>query len=172
MLSYAKNKHQMCLVTQHQCRSRQMWKIFTNSPSTLTFCQLQKMTCPAWTIYSWQAFNLLVSPLLLRTNYRCVESLNISVEVAKCGKFSQIHTLHSLFVYYKNDQSCFKNLFVVMFQLTRMSSYAKNKLQMCWVTQRQCRCRQMWKIFTNSPSSLNICLLQKKGCHDWTIYSW
>ena len=34
----------MCWVNQHQCRSRQMWKIFTNSPSTLTFCLLQRMT--------------------------------------------------------------------------------------------------------------------------------
>ena len=89
MLSYAKNKQQMCWVTQHQCRSRQMWKIFTNSPSTLTFCLLQKK----WLFLHEQsihgnAFNSLGSPLLLRTNYRCVESLNISVEVAKCGKFS------------------------------------------------------------------------------------
>ena len=38
---------------------------------------------------------------MLRTNNRCVESLNISVEVAKCGKYSQIHQVHSLFVYYK-----------------------------------------------------------------------
>ena len=29
------------------------------------------------------------------------------------------------------------------FQLIRMSSYAKNKLQMCSVTQHQCRRRQM-----------------------------
>ena len=36
-----------------------------------------------------------------RTNYRCVESLNISVEVAKCGKYSQIYPVHSLFVCYK-----------------------------------------------------------------------
>ena len=113
MSSYAKNKQQMCWVTQHQCRSRQMWKIFTNSPSTLTFCLLQKMTSLAW-----------------------------------------------------------NNLFMVSFQLIRMSSYAKNKLQMCWVTQHQCRSRQMWKIFTNSPSTLTFCLLQKMTCLDWTIYSW
>ena len=35
-----------------------------------------------------------------RINYRCVESLNISVEVAKCGKYSQIHPVYSLFVCY------------------------------------------------------------------------
>ena len=32
-----------------------------------------------------------------RTNNRCVVSLNISAEVAKCGKYSQIHPVHSLF---------------------------------------------------------------------------
>ena len=36
-----------------------------------------------------------------RTNYCCVESLNISVEVAKCGKYFQIHPENSLFVCYK-----------------------------------------------------------------------
>ena len=34
---------------------------------------------------------------MLRTNYRCVESLNISVEDAKCGKYSQIHPVHITF---------------------------------------------------------------------------
>ena len=102
-LFYAKNKLQMCRVTQHQCRSRQMWKIFTNSPSTLTICLYKKMTC-LW--------------------------LN--------------------------------NLFMVRFQLIRMSSYAKNELQMCWVPQHQCRSRQMWKIFTNSPSSTHFLSVTKK----------
>ena len=96
--SYAKYKQQMCWVTQYHCRSRRMWNIFTNSPSTLTFCLLQKMTTLAWTIYSWLAFNSLGCPLSQRINYRCVESLDISVEVAKCGKFSHIHPVHSLFV--------------------------------------------------------------------------
>ena len=47
------------------------------------------------------SFNTLGCLLMLRTNNRCVESLNISVEVAKCGKYSQIHPVHSLFVCYK-----------------------------------------------------------------------
>ena len=109
---------------------------------------------------------------MLRTNSRCVASLNISVEVAKCGKFSQIHPEHSLLSVTKYDLSRLNNLFMVSFQLIRMSSYAKNKLQMCWVTQRQCRSRQMWKIFTNSPSTLTFYLLQKMTCLDWTIHSW
>ena len=160
----------MCWVTQHQCRSRQMWKI------------------------------------------------------------SQIHPVYSLFVYNKNDYSCLKNLFMVRFQLIRISYYAKIKLQMCWVNQRQCRSRQMWKIFTNHPvhslfiyykkwpvlteQSIHgkfqlismssyaknkqqmgrvtqhqcnvvkcgkysqirpvhwLFVYYKKSCHDWTIYSW
>ena len=56
-----------------------------------------------------------------------------------CGKLSQIHRVHSLFVGYKNDLSWLNNLFMVRFQLIRMSSYAQNKLEMCVVSQRQCR---------------------------------
>ena len=135
-----------------------------------------------------------------RINNRCVESLNISVEVAKCGKYSQIHpvhsllsntkmtvvtkqsihvklssyesknklpwcveslnisewvakcenfhiwsihlmlsTLHSLSVN-KNDLCWLNNPFNG-FQHIRMSSYAKYKQQICWVTQHQCRSR-------------------------------
>ena len=90
------------------------------------------------------------------TNYRCVESLNISVEVAKCGKFSQIHPEHSHLSYSKNDSSRWKNLFKVSFQHIRMSSYPKNKQEMCCVTQHQCRSRLIWKIFTNSPRALTL----------------
>ena len=83
-----------------------------------------------------------------RTNNRCVESLNISIEVAICGKFSQIHPDHSHLSVTKNDSSRLNNLFMVRYPHIRMSSYAKNKQQMCCVTQHQCRSRQMWKIFT------------------------
>ena len=58
--------------------------MFTNSPSSLTFCPLQKTTSPNCTIYSWQILNSLGCPLMQKTNYRCVQSLNISVDVAKC----------------------------------------------------------------------------------------
>ena len=60
-----------------------------------------------------------------------------------CGKFSQIHHEHSLFVCYKNDFSQLNNLFMARFQLIWMLSYGKNKPQMCSVTQHQCRRRQM-----------------------------
>ena len=101
------------------------------------------MTCLHWTIYLWKGFYLIVCPLLLRTNYRCVQSL-ISVDVAKClenvHKFNQFTDFLSVT---KNDLSWLNNLFMARFQLIRMSSYAKNKLQMCSVTQHQCRRRQM-----------------------------
>ena len=71
--------------------SPNLWKMFTNSHSSLTFCPLLKTTCPNWTIYSWQAFNSLVCPLMLITNYICVQSLNISVDFAKCVE--NVHTL-------------------------------------------------------------------------------
>ena len=101
-------------------------------------------TCPDWTIYSWQTFNSIVCPLMLRTNYRCVQSLNVSVDIAKCVE--NIHTLIQYTHFWtvtKNDLSSLNNLFMVKFQLISMSSYAKNKLQMCSVTLHQCRRRQM-----------------------------
>ena len=122
-----------------------MCKMFTNSSSTLTFCLLQKMACLDRTIYSWQSFNSLGCPLMPRKNYWCVQSLNISVDVAKCVekflKFTQYTHFLSLT---KNDLSWMIYLFMARFQLIRMSSYAKNKLQMCSVTQHQCRCRQIY----------------------------
>ena len=141
-----------------------MWKTFTNSPSTLNFLSVTKKTCVDWTIYSWQSFNSLGCPLMLKTNYRCVQSLNISVDVAKCvenfHKFTQF--THFLSVT-KSDLSWLNNLFMERFQLNRMSTYVKNKLQMCSVTQHQCRRRQMFgKCSHISFSSLTFCPLQQK----------
>ena len=82
---------------------------------------------------------------MLKTNYRLVLSLNISVDVVKCVE--NVHTLihyTDFWTVTKNDLSSLKNLFMARFQLIRMSSYATNKLQMCSVTQHQCRRRQMW----------------------------
>ena len=110
----------------------------------LTFGLLQKKTCHHWTIYSWHSLNPLGYHLMLKTNYRCVQSLNISVDVAKCvenvPKFTKF--THFLSVT-KNDMFWLNNLFMPNFQLTRISSYAKNKLQLCSVTQHQCRRRQI-----------------------------
>ena len=144
MSSYAKNKLQMCSVSQHQCRWRQMWGKCSQIHQVHS---LFVRTFPDWIIHSWQNFNSLGCPVMLRTNYRCVQSLNISVDVAKCvenvHKFTEI--THFLSVT-KNDLSWLNNLFMARFQLYRMSTYVKNKLLMCSVTQHQCRRRQMcWK---------------------------
>ena len=151
----------MCWVTQRQCRSRQMWKIFTNSPSTLTFYLLQKKNL-SWLNNRFMAsFNSLVCPLILRTNNRCVESLNISVMSPNVENIQKFTQYTDNFVNYKKKLSSLNNLFMVMFQLIRMSSYVKNKQQMCWVIQHQCRSRQVWKIFTNLPSTPTFCLLER-----------
>ena len=65
-----------------------------------------------------------------------------------CGKFSQIHPVHSHLYVTKNDLSWLNNLFMVRTQLISMSSYAKNKLQMCSVIQHHSRRRQMWGKFS------------------------
>ena len=79
---------------------------------------------------------------MLRTNYRCVQSLNISVDVAKCVEnvYTLIHYTH-FWTVTKKDLSSMNNPFMAKFQLISMSSCAKSKLQMCSVTQQQCRRR-------------------------------
>ena len=81
---------------------------------------------------------------MLRTNYRCVQSFNISVDVAKREENVQtlIHYTH-FWTVTKNDLSSLNYLFMERFVLNRMSTSVKNKLQMCSVTQHQCRWRQM-----------------------------
>ena len=68
------------------------------------FLPVTKTTCPDRTIYSWQGLNSIGCSPMLTTNYRCVQSLNIIVDVAKCvenvHKFTQF--THFLFVT-KND---------------------------------------------------------------------
>ena len=65
------------------------------------FLLLQNITSVDRTIYSWQSLNSIRCPLMPRTNCRWVQSLNISVERRQmCGKYSQIHPVHSLFVRY------------------------------------------------------------------------
>ena len=131
------------------------------------FLSVAKYYCA---IYSWQGSNSLGCPLMLRTNYRCVQSLNISVDVAKCvenvHKFTQYTHFWQL---QKNDFSWLNNLFVARFQLMRMSSYTKKKLQMCSVTQHQCRRRQMFGKCSQIHQVHSLFVLT---CPDWTIYSW
>ena len=123
--------------------------MFTNSPSSLTICPLQKTTSPNWTIYSWQVFIL---------NRMCTYVKNklqiCSVTQHQCrrrqmfGKCSQIQFSYTHFL------SCYKKRLVLIEQSIHgkdsnslsMSSHAKNKLQMCSVTQHLCRWRQIcWK---------------------------
>ena len=84
------------------------------------------------------------------------------------GKLSQNHKVHSLFVRYKKglvliEKSIHGN---VTFQDMRMSSYATNKLQMCSVTQHQCRRRQIWGKFSQVHPVHSLCLFQKMACLD------
>ena len=145
-----------------------VWKIFTNSQSSLTYCPLQKTTSPDWTIYSWQGFNSLVCPLMLKTNYGRVQSVNISVDDAKCvenvHKFTQF--THFLSVT-KNVLSWLNNLFMARFQHFSMSSYAKNKLQMCSLTQPRCRRHQICGKFSHINSLHSLLDCSKK----WLVFT-
>ena len=115
-------------------------------------------------MHSWQGSNSLGRPLILRTNNKCVKSLNISVDVVKClenvHKFTQF--THFLSVP-KNDMSWLNNLFMARVKLNRMSTNVKNKLQMCSVTQHQCRRRQMCGKCSNINSLHSLLDCYKKG---------
>ena len=107
MSTSVKSKLPMYWVIQQQCRNRQMFgKCSQIHPVHSLFVRYKKTTSPDWTIYSWQGFNSLVCPLGLKTNYRCVQSINISVDVTKfvenVHKFTQL--THFLSVT-KNDLS-------------------------------------------------------------------
>ena len=148
---HAKNKLQMCSVTQHQCRRRQMCgKLFTNSPCTLTFYLLQK-----WLLLTEQSILMVRFQLIGMSSYAKNKLQMCSVNQHQCrfrqmwGNVSQIHPVHSHFICYikwlvLTEQSIHGKVST----LFGMSSYAKNKLKMCSVTQHQWRRRQMWGKFS------------------------
>ena len=72
---------------------------------------------------------------MLKTNYRCVQSLNISVHVAKCVENIHKFTQYSHFLSVtKNDLSWLNNPLMARFQLNRMSTYINplNTKVSCW----------------------------------------
>ena len=175
MLSYGKNKPQMCSVTQHQCRRRQMcWKFSLIQPELSLFVFTKNDL--SWLNNLFMARFQLISMSPYAKNKLQMSSVTQSrcKRRKKCVKNFLKFTKYTHFLSVtKNDLSRLNNLFMARFQLITKSSYAKNKLQMCWVTQHQYRLRHnnVWKIFTNTPSTLTFCLLEKMTCLDWTIYS-
>ena len=100
---------------------------------------------------------------MLRTNYRCVQSPNISLDVAKWGQKFHKYTQYSHYLsVIKNDLSWLNNLFMVRFQLKRMPSYAKNKLLMCSVTLHHFRRRQMGEKFHKFTQYTHFLSVTKK----------
>ena len=134
----------MCSVTQHQCRRRLMCGKFShiNSLHSLLDCYKKDLS-------SLNNLFMAKFQLIRMSSYPKNKLQMCSVIQHQCRrrqmfvKWSQIQPVHSLFVRYKNDLSWLKNLFMARFQLIRMSSHAKNKLQICSVTQHQCWRRQL-----------------------------
>ena len=146
-------------------------QIKKNSHCTFTFCLLQKMTCLDWTIYSWLDFSFWGCFFMLRTNCRCVQSPNISVDVAKFGENYHKYTQYThVLAVTRNDLSSWTTYSWYGFNTL---GYAMNKLQMCSVNQHQRRRRQMWIKFSqiHPVHSIYICY-KKMTCLDRTIYSW
>ena len=139
------------------------------------FCLLQGISCLDWTIYSWQGFNLLGCILMLRINYWCVQSINISVDVAKCVEKFHKFTQYSHFLSVtNNDLSWVNYLFMARFQHISISFDDNNQLLMCSVTQHQCTRHQMcgkvsqihpvtslWSVTENDLSWLNNLLMAR-----------
>ena len=160
------------IATSTDVDCRQMWKIyhkFTHQANS-HFFDLCTKNYLFWTLFMeyFQHIKDFWTTLLCNnlmcwvTKHQHVASMSWNTSMNRL--FTQ--TCH----FSKKDKkwlSCLNNLFMVSFQLIRMSSYAKNKQQMCWVTQHQCRSRQIWKIFTNSPRALTFEMTRL----DWTIYS-
>ena len=120
--------------------------IFTNSLCTLTFCPLQKK------IFSWLNNQFMVRNQLISMSSNAKNKLQMCSVIQHhswsrqmWGQFTQY--THSFSVT-KNDLSWLNNLVMVRTQLISMSSYAKNKLQMCSVNQHQFRRRQMCRKFS------------------------
>ena len=103
MSSYAKNKLQMCSVTQHQCRRRQMCGKCShiNSLHSLLDCYKKRL------VFTEQSFHGNVSTELVCPSYAknklqmCSVTQHQCRRRQMCGKCSQIHPVHSLFVRYK-----------------------------------------------------------------------
>ena len=139
MLSYDKNKQQMCWVNQHQCRSRQMWKIFTCSPmytqilsvvqnDLVIFCNRQKWIywVNLWIFSNFGDF------------YTYVEWLNTSVVFLSIrGHTNELKVYHEQIVesrqvilYYRQNVSVLGE-HVKIFHIWRL-------LHWCWLTQHIC----------------------------------
>ena len=102
--------------------SPNVWKMFTNSPSyTHIWIRYKKRLVLIKQSIRGRDSNSLVCPLMLKTNYRSVQSLNISVDDAKCVENVHKSTKHTHFLSVtKNDLSWLNNLFMPNFQHTRM----------------------------------------------------
>ena len=145
MSSYPKNKLQMCSVIQHQCRRRLMCGKFTHINSLHSLLDCYKKDLSSLNNLFMAKFQLIrMSSYPKKKLQMCSVMQHQCRRRQMCGKFSHINSLHSLFwTVTKKDLSSLNNLFMAKFLLIRMSSYPKNKLQMCSVIQHQCRRRQM-----------------------------
>ena len=176
MSSYAKNNLQSISVTQHQCRRHQICRNVNKFTQYTHFLFVTKND------FSWLN-NLFMARLQLNrmSSYARKKHWMFSVTQHQCRRRQKCGNVHK-FTQYTHFLSVtkyyfcwFNNLFMGRLQIIRMSSYAKNKLQMFSVTRHKCRRRQMCgKCSQIHPVhsllvSYKILLIT---CVDWTIYSW
>ena len=140
-------------------------KMFTNSTCSLTFCPLENTTCRDWTIYSWQGFNSIGCPLMLRTNCRCVQSLNISVTSPNVWK------MNSMVTHICPQKKTCPDWTIYSWQgFNSLGCPLMLRICRCFQsTQHQCRCRQ---ICGKCSQIHQVHSLLSITCPNWTIYSW
>ena len=134
----------MCSVTQHQCRRRQMCGKLSQIQPVYSLLSVTNNDL-SWVNYLFMARFQHIS--LYSDEKNIVQLCSVFQHQCRrrqmCGKFSSFPPAPCFLSVTKNDFSLMNNLIMAKFQLMRMSTYAKNKVLMCSVTQHQCRRRQM-----------------------------
>ena len=151
MSSYAKNKLQMCSAPNISVDVANCGESFHK------FALYTHILSVTNNDLSWlNSLFMVIFQLIMMSSYAKKNLLMYSVSQHQCRRRQMLGIFHKFTLYThflsltKNDLSWLNDLFMVMFQLIRMSSYVKNKLLIRSFTQHQCRCRQMWGNFSQS----------------------
>ena len=163
-VSFAKNKLQKCLVTQHQGRRRQkcrkLLQIHTvhSLLSALHQCRRRQM-CVNFHKFTQYTHFLHVTKSYLSWLWFQL-TFNISVEVDKSAENFNKFTQYTHFCLLQKELLVLTDKSIHGMVWTH--SYAMVKLQMCSDAPHQFRRRQICGKLTNSHSTLTLCLLQKE----------
>ena len=103
---------------------------------------------------------------MLRTNYRCVQSLNISVDVAKCEENVQtlIHYTH-FWTVTKNYLSSLNNLFMYLIGCPLLLRTNYRCVQSLNISVDDAKCEENVHKFTKYTHFLSVLVLIEQSIH-------